>query len=89
MTDIIHLVIPEREEHILAPSDTYRHAPNSNCSSKFEPNGSGLGSGSGRVRVGDLKFGFGFEFENYPINLASIECLSGSPSIFFVIRHLL
>ncbi len=28
-----------------------------------------------------------FEFENYPINLAGIECLSGSPSIFFVIRN--
>ncbi len=37
-----------------------------------------------RGRVRDLKFGSGFEFENYPINLAGIECLSDSPSIFFL-----
>ncbi len=32
---------------------------------------------------------FGFEFENYPFNLACIECLSGSPSIFlwYVINY--
>ncbi len=54
-----------------------RHAPNSNCSSKFDPNGSGSGSSSA----------FEFEFENYPINLAGIECLNGSPSIFLMIRN--
>jgi hypothetical protein len=39
--------------------------------------------------VRDLKFGFGFgfEFENYPINLAGIECLSGSSSFFSAIRN--
>ncbi len=85
-----------------------RHAPNSNYSSRFDPNSSSSSSRSSsiwefgfefefdlrvrvrvRVRVRDLKFGFGFEFENYPINLASIECLSGSPSIFlwYVINY--
>ncbi len=75
-----------------------RHAPNSNCSSRFDPNSSSsssrLSSSSNirvrvqvRVRVRDLQFGFGFEFENYPINLVGIECLSGSPSFFPAIRN--
>ncbi len=37
---------------------TGRHASNSNCSSKFEPNGSGSSSSSSSI----LEFEFGFEF---------------------------